>query len=358
MTDFSEKPVLFSGTSYPELASDFARRYGIEEGKLSFSRFPDGEINLEVEEPAVFDRDCLVFQTLCAPVQSHLMEMFLAGDALRNAGAARIGAVIPYLCYMRQDRRTTEQGPISISLIARLLKAAGYSSVRTWGLHNSAIEGAFANSGLQMLNTQTHINCKHFRHALIHNMELQESEKLVLVSPDAGAAKNVIKLVEELTKTNSQDNASVPQKMLEIETAFAYKLRAQEGAVEILDVSGRVKEKTCVIIDDIIDGGSTICEVARMLKKKGAKKVLGCVIHSIFSGNALEKLILSPMDKIITSNTVPWWKRDHFTKAGDRIPIPEIKTDEFCSRVAFLRQDGNHLDLIMRHFRLHRQNTV
>ena len=356
--DLPSKPVLFCGTSYPELGSEFAYRYGIEQGKMSFGFFPDGEISLEVQEPAVFDRDCIVFQTLCEPVQNHLMELFLAGDALRNAGAARISAVLPYLCYMRQDRRTTEQGSISISLVARLLKAAGYNSVRTWGLHNAAIEGAFSNAGVQMLNTQTHINGKQFCHVVTHNMNVDNEEPLVLVSPDAGAAKTVIKLVEELTQKFTDDSPTDSKKMPSVDTAFAYKLRSKEGTVEVLDVAGDVQGKACVIIDDIIDGGSTMCQVAAMLQSKGASRVIGCAIHPVFSGNALEKLIHSPMDKIITAKTIPWWRRPHTMENGKSIQIPKIEVGEFSSSVEIERESGPPLEIIMRHFRLHRQNIV
>jgi ribose-phosphate pyrophosphokinase len=208
------------------------------------------------------------------------MEMLVMIDAFRRSSAARITAVIPYYGYARQDRKDKPRVPISAKLVANILSAAGANRVLTMDLHKAQIQGFFD------------IPVDHLFAApvIIDYLQKLDSDGLTIVSPDAGGA----------------ERARAYAKRLDAELAIIDKRRSpDDGTAEVMHVIGDVAGRTCIIQDDIIDTAGTITKAALALKKNGAARVLACAVHGVLSGPAIEKLKVSPIDKLIVTNTIP-----------------------------------------------------
>jgi len=276
-TGFGDLKV-FAGSAHPSLAKEIADFLGIQVGQARLRRFPDSEVSFQIDEN-IRGADVFIVQPTSTPVDPHLMEMLIMIDAFRRSSAARITAVIPYYGYARQDRKDKPRVPISAKLVANLLSAAGTNRVLTMDLHKAQIQGFFD------------IPVDHLFAApvIIEYLARLNSEKLTIVSPDAGGA----------------ERARAYAKRLDAELAVIDKRRTEDGSAEVMNVIGDVQGRTCILQDDIIDTAGTIQKGAVALKEAGAERVLACAVHGVLSGPAIERIENAPVDQLIVTNTIP-----------------------------------------------------
>jgi len=273
---------VFSGSAHSELAREIAGFLGVQPGQARLRRFPDTEVSFQIDEN-IRGTDVFVVQPTCATlsgsVDQHLVELLIMIDAFRRSSAARITAVVPYYGYARQDRKDKPRVPISAKLVANLLGAAGTHRVLTMDLHKAQIQGFFD------------IPVDHLFAApiIIDHLSRLDSGNLTLVSPDAGGA----------------ERARAYAKRLDAELAIIDKRRTDDGTAEVMNVIGDVAGRTCIIQDDIIDTAGTITKAASALKENGAERVIACAVHGVLSGQAIERIERSPIDRLIVTNTIP-----------------------------------------------------
>lgn len=247
------------------------------------SRFADGEVNVEVAND-LRNQEVYIVQSLSSPVNDNLMELLLTIDAAKRSGAKRITAIIPYYGYSRQDRvikNNNMQSALSAKLTANLIQIAGANSVAAIDLHSSQIEGFFDIPVTNLSCFEVFVNSIY-------------KENLAIVAPDVGAigrARAFAKILEEKHK-------------LDNDIVVVDKYREKAGTSEVMNVIGEVANKNCVIVDDIVDSGGTLCNAALALKNRGAKSVVSCITHGILSGNAVEKISSSSLDKLVITDTV------------------------------------------------------
>lgn len=270
--------MLFAGNSNPALSQAIAKELKTKISDSEISRFANGEIRVTINE-SVRGRDVFLIQSLCEPVNEHLIEMLIFIDALKRASADRITLIIPHYAYARQDKKFKSREPISAKLIANLIETAGAHRVLTIDLHTATIQGFF-DIPVDNLTALTLFD---------EYISKQKENNFVIVAPDEGAMK----------RTTAFANAMLA------DIAFLNKIRPKDNEAEILNVIGEVNERNCVIIDDMIDTGGTIAAGAKALKEKGAKKVFVCATHAILSGNAVEKLNNSVVDEFVLTDTIP-----------------------------------------------------
>ncbi len=269
---------LFSGNANRPLAQEIARCLKVPLGKALVGRFPDGEVNIKIEEN-VRGTDCFVIQPTSTPANDNLMELLLLIDALRRSSAARITAVIPYYGYGRQDRKAEPRVPISAKLVANLISAAGASRVLTMDLHASQIQGFF----------DIPVDHLFANPVLIDYFRKKHFNNLVVVSPDAGGT----------------ERARAFAKRLKSGLAIVDKRRTSPSEAVVMHVIGEVKGKTALIIDDLVDTAGTLVKAAGALKGAGATRVLAGAAHGVLAGPALERLEQSPIESLVVTNSIP-----------------------------------------------------
>jgi len=269
---------IFSGSSNKLLAKEIADYLEIDLGKAVLERFSDGEIHFYIEEN-VRGEDVFVIQSGSFEANFNLMELFIMIDAFKRASAERITAVIPYYCYARQDWKDRPRVPISSRLVADLLEAAGADRVLTMDLHSPQIQGFFSIPVDNL--TAAPVLAKHIKTLNLEN--------LVVISPDAGGV----------------GRARGFAKRLDASLAIIDKRRPAPNEAKVLHVIGAVKGQDVVILDDMVDTGGSLVQSVKALKREGAKKVYAACTHPVLSGNALEKIEKSNIDKLIVTNTIP-----------------------------------------------------
>ncbi|MEC4735477.1 MAG: ribose-phosphate diphosphokinase [Wolbachia endosymbiont of Halictus tumulorum] len=268
------------------------------------SRFADGEVNVEVAND-LRNQEVYIVQSLSSPVNDNLMELLLTIDAAKRSGARRITAIIPYYGYSRQDRvikNNNMQSALSAKLTANLIQTAGANSVAAIDLHSSQIEGFFDIPVTNLSCFEVFVNSIY-------------KENLAIVAPDVGAigrARAFAKILEEKHK-------------LDNDIVVVDKYREKAGTSEVMNVIGEVANKNCVIVDDIVDSGGTLCNAALALKNRGAKSVVSCITHGILSGNAVEKISSSSLDKLVITDTV-----FHKFEKNDKIEVVSIANILIC----------------------------
>jgi ribose-phosphate pyrophosphokinase len=269
---------LISGTANPTLATRIAETLGVELTDPRLRRFPDGEINVKIED-SMRGHDVFVIQPTSPPVNEHLMELFIILDALRRASAGRVTAVVPYYGYARKERKTQPREPISAKLIANFITLAGADRLLLFDLHAEAIEGFFD------------VPTDHLSPHKIFSeyLKTRDLHHLTVVAPDAGGGRRAEAVANDL-------GAPI---------AFGYKRRPDEDSVEVVAVSGDVKGRDCVVVEDIITTGGTIAKVAQALHSQGANRVLVAASHPILTGNAVERLQKADVEEVIVTDTVP-----------------------------------------------------
>ena len=260
--------MLFSGNANPNLTLKAAEYLNIPLGKISIGRFSDGEVMVEINEN-VRGRDAYIMQPVCAPTNDNLMELLVIADALRRASATRITAVIPYLGYARQDRRSrSSRVPITAKVVANMITSAGIDRVLTVDLHADQIQGFFD----------------------IPLDNVYGSPVLLGDSPDVGGVVRARALAKRLDDT---------------ELAIIDKRRPNPNESEIMNIIGDVDGRTCVIIDDLVDTAGTLCNAAGALKDFGAIKVVAYCTHPVLSGNAIKNIENSRLDELVVTDTIP-----------------------------------------------------
>lgn len=271
---------LFAGRSNPELAREIANYLGTTVGPMVIKNFADGEIYVQVKESVRGD-DVFIIQPLCNPVNENLMELLIIIDAFKRASAKTITAVIPYYGYARQDRKTSGREAITAKLVADLLTTAGTDRVLAMDLHTGQIQGFFNILVDHIFATPILVD-------YIKDLNI-DSDDMVAVSPDTGGVPRTRYFAKEL----------------ECSLAIIDKRRDKHNEAICSHVIGDVKDKVCVMFDDMIDTAGTICEASKLLISKGAKDVYVCAAHPIFSGPAVERLAASPIKEVIITNTIP-----------------------------------------------------
>lgn len=277
MITHSTEIKLFSGNSNKPLAEAIARELNLSLSSIEVGHFSDGETSVHIGE-TVRGRDVFIIQSTSYPVNENLMELLVCIDALRRASAGRITAVIPYFGYARQDRKARPRDPITAKLVADIITSAGADRILTIDLHAAQIQGFF-DIPVDHLEGGP-ILYKHFKH--------MTDENFVVVSPDVGSVSRARNVAARL---------NCPMAIID-------KRRPKANQVEIMNIIGDVKGKTCLLVDDMIDTAGTICQGAEALAKNGATKIYACCTHAVLSGPAIERLNASPIDKVVTLDTI------------------------------------------------------
>lgn len=276
-----EQMTLFTGNANPRLAEAVANHLHLPLGKAVVDRFSDGEVMVEIIEN-VRGRDVYIVQPTCAPTNDNLMELLVVIDAIRRASAARVTAVIPYLGYARQDRRPrSARVPISARLVANMIQAAGTDRVLTVDLHADQVQGFF----------DVPLDNIYASPILLGDVwKNEDHDDLIVVSPDVGGVVRARALAKRL------DDADL---------AIIDKRRPKANEAEIMNIIGDVRDRTCVIVDDMVDTAGTLCQAADALKRSGAKKVVAYCTHAVLSGNALANIESSELDELVVTDTIP-----------------------------------------------------
>jgi ribose-phosphate pyrophosphokinase len=269
---------LFCGNSNRPLASAVASTLGLELGKADVGTFSDGEVNVELREN-VRGMDCFVIQSICHPANTHLMELLIVIDALRRSSARRITAVIPYYGYARQDRKVAPRTPITAKLVADLISVAGTDRVLCLDLHAGQIQGFFNLPVDNLYATPV----------LLEAIRQRFGGNLVVISPDAGGV----------------ERARAYAKRLEASLAIIDKRREAANVSQVMNIVGDVRDRTCVMVDDIIDTAGTLTEGARALVAAGARHVYAAVTHPVLSGPAIKRIEESPLEEVVVTDTIP-----------------------------------------------------
>jgi len=269
---------LIAGSANPLLAGRISEKLDVPLTDARLRRFPDGEINVKIED-SMRGHDVFVIQPTSPPVNEHLMELFIILDALRRASAGRVTAVIPYYGYARKERKTQPREPISAKLIANFITLAGADRLLLFDLHAEAIEGFF---DVPTDHLSPHrIFADYLKSKNLHH--------LTVVAPDAGGGRRAEAVANDL----------------QAPIAFGYKRRTGDGDVDTIAVSGDVKGRDCVVVEDIITTGGTISKVVQALRNQGAGRVLVAATHPVFTGNAVERLRQADVEEVIVTDSVP-----------------------------------------------------
>lgn len=287
MITHSTEIKLFAGNSNRKLAEAIAKELNMSLADAEVGRFSDGEVNVHIGE-TVRGRDVFVIQSTGTPVNENLMELLVMIDALKRASAGRITAVIPYFGYARQDRKARPRDPITARLVADLIQTAGADRVLTMDLHALQIQGFFDIPVDHLIGGP--LLYKYFQDKV--------DENFVVVSPDVGSV------------TRARNVAS----KLGANMAIIDKRRPKANQLEVMNIIGDIKGKTCLMIDDMIDTAGTIVQGAEALHKNGAKEIYACCTHAVFSGPAIERIKNSHISKLIVLDTVDMPKEKKIDK--------------------------------------------
>jgi len=269
---------ILGGNSNKPLTQSICSLLGTTPGEAKVSTFSDGETSVEINE-SIRGKDIFIVQSTCPPTNEHLMELLVMLDAVKRASACRIAAVIPYFGYARQDRKASGRTPISAKLVANLLAVAGAHRVLTVDLHAGQIQGFF----------DIPVDNLFAKPVMLDHIKENYANDLVIVSPDAGGV----------------ERARAYAKPLQADLAIIDKRRERANLSEVMHIIGDVKDKNCLLVDDMVDTAGTLTNAAMALKEAGAKKVSACCSHPILSGPAIDRINNSLIEELIVTNTVP-----------------------------------------------------
>jgi ribose-phosphate pyrophosphokinase len=271
--------MVFTGNANPKLAQDVVKHLSIRIGRATVGRFSDGEVMVEILEN-VRGKDVFVLQSTCMPTNDTLVELLVLVDALKRASAGRITAAIPYFGYARQDRRPRSvRVPITAKVVANMLTTVGIDRLLTMDLHSDQIQGFF----------DIPVDNIYSMPILLGDLWKNDYQNLVVVSPDVGGVVRARQMA----------------KRLECDLAIIDKRRPKFNVAKVMNIIGEVEGRTCVIMDDMVDTANTLCEAARALKEQGAERVLAYCTHPVLSGNAVERIENSALDKLVVTDTIP-----------------------------------------------------
>lgn len=272
---------LFMGNSNPVLAQKVSHELQIPLGKAIVDRFSDGEIMVEIHEN-VRGRETFILQSTCVPTNDNLMELIIMTDALRRASAASITAVMPYFGYGRQDRRPrSARVPITAKVVADMMATVGITRLITVDLHADQIQGFFSMPVDNVYSTPV----------MLEDMKSQGYDNSVtVVSPDVGGVVRARAIAKRL---NDSDLAIIDKR------------RQTHNQSEVMNIIGDVKDRKCIVVDDIVDTAGTLCQAAAALKKQGAKSVVAYATHAVLSGPAIKNITASALDEVVVCDTIP-----------------------------------------------------
>ena len=272
--------MLFTGNANPQLAADIASRLNLPMGKISVETFSDGEIFVEIEEN-VRGRDIFIIQSLCAPTNNNLMELLIITDAMKRASSARVTAVIPYMGYARQDRRSrSARVPITAKVVANMIGAGGVDRVLTVDLHADQIQGFF----------DMPLDNVYASPVLLGDIWKHRYPNQMVVSPDVGGVVRA---------------RAVAKRLEDADLAIIDKRRPNPNVSEIMNIIGDVEGRSCIIVDDLVDTAGTLCNAAGALKQRGAIKVVAYCTHAVLSGKAISNIEKSVLDQLVVTDTIP-----------------------------------------------------
>ncbi len=285
MIAYGENIKIFCGNSNPEFAKTICKELGMGLGLSEVKKFADGEVSVTLTE-TVRGADVFLVQSTCKPVNDHLMELLVMIDACRRASAGRITAIIPYFGYARQDRKAKSRDPISAKLVANMLTAAGADRILTMDLHAAQIQGFFDIPVDHLLGNPTFVD-----YFLTKFPEDKfNHDDFVVVSPDVG----------------SVGRARAFAAKVHMGLAIVDKRRPKANVCEVMNIIGDVKDKTCILYDDMVDTAGSLCNAARALVEVGgAKEVYACATHAVLSGPAYDRIEESPLTEMVFLNTIP-----------------------------------------------------
>jgi ribose-phosphate pyrophosphokinase len=270
---------LLSGNANRQLTDDISKILNIPVTKAEVKRFADNEVFIEIKEN-VRGEDVFIVQPTAYPANDNLMELLICIDAFKRSSAKRITAVIPYFGYARQDRKTSARTPISAKLVADLITTAGANRVLTMDLHAGQIQGFFN------IPTDNLFAAPVFaRHILSHN---SDKENLLVVSPDVGGVVRARSLAKRLDTT----------------IAIVDKRRNSPGESEVMNIIGEVKGKKCIMVDDIVDSGGTLCNAAEALMNAGATEVSAFISHGVLSNGAYDRIGKSVLKELVITDSI------------------------------------------------------
>ncbi len=269
---------IFSGNANPALSREICDVLGIPLGIAMVRQFSDGETYLQIQEN-VRGADVFIVQPTCTPVDHNLMELLLMIDALRRASAERITAVLPYYGYARQDRKDRPRVPISASLVAGLLERAGADRVLALDLHAAQIQGFF----------RVPVDHLFASPVMMEHFKARGTKDTTVVSPDAGGV----------------ERARAFAKRLNCPLAIIDKRREEANVAEVMNVVGEVKDRHCLLVDDLIDTAGTLVKGAEALLAKGAASVSACATHAVLSGPAVSRIEASGLKEVVFTNSIP-----------------------------------------------------
>ena len=272
--------MIFSGNANLPLAEEIVSRLNIPLGKATVGRFSDGEVMVDIID-SVRGKDVFIVQSTCRPVDAHIMELMVMLDAISRASARRVTAVIPYFGYSRQDRRPrSARVAISAKVVANMISYGGADRVLTMDLHADQIQGFF-NIPVDNIYASP---------VLLGDIWKHKYENLMVVSPDVGGVVRARAIAKRL------DDADL---------AIIDKRRPHANAAEVMNIIGDVRDRTCVLVDDMADTAGTLGSAAAALKKKGAARVVAYCTHPVLSGKAVSNIEGSELDELVVTNTIP-----------------------------------------------------
>lgn len=272
--------MIFNGNASKELTLRVAEHLNLPIGKAQVGCFSDGETMVEIEEN-VRGRDIFIIQSTCAPSNDNLMELLLLADALRRASATKITAVVPYFGYARQDRRVrSARVPITAKIVADMMATVGISRVVTADLHADQIQGFFYMPVDNLYGSPI----------MLEDIQERGYKNVMIVSPDVGGVIRARAMAKRIPGAD---------------LAIIDKRRPRQNEAQVMHIIGDVKDRECIIVDDIVDTASTLCRAVEALKNHGAAKVAAYITHPVFSGKAIQNINNSLLDEIVVTDTIP-----------------------------------------------------
>lgn len=283
---------IFAGTANRQLGERVAAYLHLPLGKADIDRFSDGEIRVEIKEN-VRGAEVMIIQPTCKPTNGNLMELILLADALRRSSVKSITAVVPYYGYSRQDRRPGySRVPISARVIADLMESVGVNHLVTIDIHAAQIQGFFHIPTDNISATQLFVGD-------IYSKWMDENP--IIVSPDVGGVSRARSVAKHL------DN---------MDLAIVDKRRPKANVSEVMNIIGDIEDRTCIMIDDMVDTAGTMCKAADALVERGARRVVCYATHGVLSGNAAENIAASKLSELIVTDTIPL-DQSRFEKYSD-----------------------------------------
>lgn len=282
MTNSADESIkIFTGSAHPQLAQEIADYLGLPLGKRHVGRFADGECHVMVNE-SVRGKDVYVVQSLCRPVNDHVMELLVLMDALARSSAKSITAVLPYVAYARQDRQDRPRAPITAKLVANLVTTAGADRVMAMDLHAAQIQGFFDCPVEHLFGFKVLVEA-------MQRVAAGHTHDVVVVAPDAGG-------VERARRVSAR---------LGTDLAIIDKRRSGPNVAEVMHVIGDVSGRRALLVDDMIDTAGTLCSAAKALKESGATEVYAFATHGLFNGPAVDRIAESALSAVYVTNTIP-----------------------------------------------------